>query len=176
MLQLIFKAFPNPFDYVGYPIAQLSNETWDMLIEGGAAAMQREAAADLEQSMDGTGSTESIPGSPPVFFPQALAEHFQREAELTSEAVHTRFRQDAELAQMLADRLREAEARAVAAEASLREARAELECVVCLSRRKTMLMAPCNHLCACAECAARLLNAPCPICRGVVVFTFRVYQ
>lgn len=43
----------------------------------------------------------------------------------------------------------------------------ERECVVCLQpAERWVLLRPCGHVCACAECAYRL--AQCPVCRGAV--------
>ena len=49
------------------------------------------------------------------------------------------------------------------------------ECSICLTEPICMLMKPCNHCCACASCARRLLRQPCPICRVHVVTTERIY-
>jgi len=45
------------------------------------------------------------------------------------------------------------------------------ECVICLDGKATHILAPCGHMCVCAECAARLVDdtADCPICRARVV-------
>ena len=59
-------------------------------------------------------------------------------------------------------------------------------CAVCLTRPKTSLFLPCKHLCACGECAARIMRPPpdakgvrrepqCPICRVVPSQVLDVY-
>ncbi len=44
------------------------------------------------------------------------------------------------------------------------------ECVLCLDAMPTILFAPCNHVCACGECAGLVLAAAlaCPMCRQVI--------
>jgi len=41
------------------------------------------------------------------------------------------------------------------------------DCVICMARPRTHLVAPCGHLCFCQQCAARMgaTGTPCPICR-----------
>jgi len=59
-------------------------------------------------------------------------------------------------------------------------------CAVCLAKPKTSLFLPCKHLCACGECAARIMRPPpdakgvrrepqCPICRVVPSQVLDVY-
>lgn len=36
-------------------------------------------------------------------------------------------------------------------------------CIVCCTEEKTVLFAPCHHLCACVRCGESLVD--CPICR-----------
>ncbi len=78
-------------------------------------------------------------------------------------------------------------------EASLRSVRAAKEkrmreaigdeqsralCAVCLTLPKTTLFLPCKHLCACTECAHRImaLKPPlCPICRTPAQQVLDVY-
>mmetsp|Transcript_15657 Transcript_15657/g.54374 ORF Transcript_15657/g.54374 Transcript_15657/m.54374 type:complete len:291 (-) Transcript_15657:222-1094(-) len=52
------------------------------------------------------------------------------------------------------------------------------ECVVCLERRKCMVIRPCSHMACCQTCAALLKaqGAQCPICRGPIRETFRVFS
>jgi ankyrin repeat protein len=38
-------------------------------------------------------------------------------------------------------------------------------CLVCLSSEKSAVVLPCKHAGFCDECAIRLLNAPCPLCK-----------
>lgn len=51
-------------------------------------------------------------------------------------------------------------------------------CVVCLSNAKEIAFGPCGHLCACSSCAQAVqLHNPklCPLCRGVIESTMRIY-
>jgi hypothetical protein len=49
------------------------------------------------------------------------------------------------------------------------------ECSICMVNPVCMVMKPCNHCCACDQCAARLVLHPCPICRCHVEDTERIY-
>jgi hypothetical protein len=56
----------------------------------------------------------------------------------------------------------------------------DVTCVVCLCERKTCVLLPCRHLCACDGCAAALAAAPparalCPVCRAPIQSTFSVF-
>jgi hypothetical protein len=55
----------------------------------------------------------------------------------------------------------------------------ELNCAICLgddhASRRTVICLPCAHLCACAECAKKLGNSPCPICKEPVAKLSFVY-
>lgn len=48
-----------------------------------------------------------------------------------------------------------------------------LECKICFDRPINVLLVPCRHLVLCETCAA--LTATCPVCRGRVSQTLRVY-
>ena len=50
-------------------------------------------------------------------------------------------------------------------------------CVICMTDAPRMIMRPCNHLCACQNCAARLNRQPlpCPICRRRVTKIERIF-
>lgn len=50
-------------------------------------------------------------------------------------------------------------------------------CCVCLSRKKDTLIRPCSHLSTCYRCAQILVSRGnnCPICRGDITETIRVY-
>ena len=50
------------------------------------------------------------------------------------------------------------------------------ECVVCLIAVPVMVLLPCGHLCACAQCGPILEGKPCPMCRSVVQEAKRVYR
>jgi len=55
----------------------------------------------------------------------------------------------------------------------------ETLCVVCADSLKDHIMIPCMHMCACRTCAQRLLQhepARCPVCRGDIERTARVYS
>jgi len=45
-----------------------------------------------------------------------------------------------------------------------------LQCVVCLGAEREVILLPCGHVCACADCAAELLrmNQGCPVCRSPI--------
>jgi hypothetical protein len=71
-------------------------------------------------------------------------------------------------------------------------------CSVCLSKQKTILFLPCKHLCACSDCAARIMRPlrlaqaaggggggaaaeaaarpACPICRATVEQVLDVFS
>jgi hypothetical protein len=56
----------------------------------------------------------------------------------------------------------------------------DVVCVVCLCERKSCVLLPCRHLCACDGCAAALAAAPparalCPVCRAPIQGTFSVF-
>ncbi|OQR92650.1 hypothetical protein ACHHYP_03372 [Achlya hypogyna] len=42
-----------------------------------------------------------------------------------------------------------------------------LECVVCLSATKNVLLLPCKHLCLCASCSQQITEV-CPLCKGKI--------
>ena len=50
-------------------------------------------------------------------------------------------------------------------------------CCICSDEPKNTVFIPCGHLCVCDACSARVmnLNAECPLCRGRVDTTQRVY-
>jgi hypothetical protein len=66
---------------------------------------------------------------------------------------------------------------------ALGDEQSRVQCVVCLSAQKTSLFLPCKHLCACSDCAARILGAAgsggarpaCPLCRAPVEQVLDVY-
>mmetsp|Transcript_19787 Transcript_19787/g.37756 ORF Transcript_19787/g.37756 Transcript_19787/m.37756 type:complete len:391 (-) Transcript_19787:132-1304(-) len=51
-------------------------------------------------------------------------------------------------------------------------------CVVCMDRRRTVVLLPCRHMCICKECATVLFQTSpqrCPLCREDVEEVFRVF-
>ncbi|KAF2879067.1 hypothetical protein ILUMI_27102 [Ignelater luminosus] len=50
-------------------------------------------------------------------------------------------------------------------------------CIICQERNKCILMLPCRHVCLCSVCNSRLrnYNRSCPICRGFVERTMKVF-
>jgi len=63
---------------------------------------------------------------------------------------------------------------------ALGDEQSRLQCVVCLCQQKTSLFLPCKHLCACTDCAARILKGSagkptCPLCRAPVEQVLDVY-
>lgn len=53
----------------------------------------------------------------------------------------------------------------------LEEATSELNCIICVDKRKSQLLLPCAHLALCDDCVTILLQTPpliCPLCRTVV--------
>jgi hypothetical protein len=56
---------------------------------------------------------------------------------------------------------------------------AETLCVLCLDAPKDHIITPCGHQCVCGACAEKLKrvkrNPACPICRGPINATFKVF-
>lgn len=52
-----------------------------------------------------------------------------------------------------------------------------LSCVVCLDRKKTVVVLPCRHLCLCRPCSQQLPNFQnsCPLCRNEITQTIDTY-
>ena len=49
-------------------------------------------------------------------------------------------------------------------------------CCVCMDRPATSAFVPCGHMCACLTCAQDLEHGgQCPICRGEIAMTLRIY-
>jgi hypothetical protein len=76
------------------------------------------------------------------------------------------------LAELLEDRCDTAGERRTYVEQVVKDVaalRVELEnaklCLVCLSSERSAVVLPCKHAGFCDECAIRLLNAPCPLCK-----------
>lgn len=57
------------------------------------------------------------------------------------------------------------------------DAKSPLDCDVCMTRPKNSLIQPCNHMCACYDCAMVLMNRndPCPICRNRIINIVKVF-
>jgi hypothetical protein len=54
----------------------------------------------------------------------------------------------------------------------------ETQCVVCFDAPKDHLVLPCKHLCVCEACAEQLtkMRTPtCPVCRGPIRETMKVF-
>jgi hypothetical protein len=54
----------------------------------------------------------------------------------------------------------------------------EMQCVVCFDAPKDHLIVPCGHQCVCAGCAEQLTNTrtpTCPVCRGPIRETVKVF-
>lgn len=53
-----------------------------------------------------------------------------------------------------------------------------LLCCVCMERQKNTALAPCGHLCVCFQCSSAVVipkESLCPICRGAITSSLRVY-
>jgi hypothetical protein len=54
----------------------------------------------------------------------------------------------------------------------------ETQCVVCFDAPKDHLVLPCKHLCVCEACAQQLTKTRtpmCPVCRGPIIQTMKVF-
>jgi hypothetical protein len=54
----------------------------------------------------------------------------------------------------------------------------ETMCVVCFDAPKDHIMVPCGHQCVCARCAEQLTKTRtpmCPVCRGPILQTMKVF-
>ena len=49
-----------------------------------------------------------------------------------------------------------------------------LECVICLSARRDMVLLPCRHLAVCGSCCGQLRRQECPICRAPIEGTLSI--
>ncbi|CBY08366.1 unnamed protein product [Oikopleura dioica] len=45
-----------------------------------------------------------------------------------------------------------------------------LECKVCMNARSSVMFLPCHHISCCPECAKKLPEDRCPVCRAEVKF------
>lgn len=52
------------------------------------------------------------------------------------------------------------------------------QCVVCIDRKRKVLIYPCGHKCLCRECAKGLVanRSYCPICRGLIQDMVNIYS
>ncbi|XP_037088856.1 mitochondrial E3 ubiquitin protein ligase 1-like [Pollicipes pollicipes] len=50
-----------------------------------------------------------------------------------------------------------------------------VQCVVCLSNPREVVVAPCQHVCLCVDCEERLDKRCCPVCRRDVTSVLPVY-
>lgn len=62
----------------------------------------------------------------------------------------------------------------VAADATELEAPDEQSCVICLTRRRNVVILDCGHICACRLCATQVNT--CPVCRAEIVRLVPTYQ
>lgn len=69
---------------------------------------------------------------------------------------------------------RAASSSSAAAVAPVPAAASSDDCVVCLERRKCVIVIPCGHVCLCDQCVDAV-NGHCPICRGAVASTHKVF-
>lgn len=46
-------------------------------------------------------------------------------------------------------------------------------CCICREKEKTHAIAPCFHMCVCSVCSTRISS--CPLCRGPLISTHRIY-
>jgi hypothetical protein len=55
--------------------------------------------------------------------------------------------------------------------------RGDEECVVCMDAVRTHIFAPCGHVCACAQCARKIVETSkrCPKCRATIAQSFRAF-
>jgi len=52
---------------------------------------------------------------------------------------------------------------------------AGMECIVCFERAKDTLLQPCNHICCCSQCAAKLSPNICPVCRSAIDSKVKIF-
>ncbi|TNJ29017.1 Ankyrin repeat protein 2 [Giardia muris] len=57
----------------------------------------------------------------------------------------------------------------------VQEAKSTTICIVCLTNPKDTLLQPCGHLCACSNCAERIMNQTCPFCRTPIESVIKAY-
>jgi len=55
------------------------------------------------------------------------------------------------------------------------DSEAGLECIVCFERPKDTLLQPCNHICCCSTCAAKLSPNICPVCRSAIESKVKIF-
>ena len=51
----------------------------------------------------------------------------------------------------------------------------ELTCIVCLSKRREVVLLPCGHICLCYDCSVQLCHRPCPVCQQNVTDVHLVF-
>jgi hypothetical protein len=203
VLQLIFKAFPNPFDYVGYPIAQLSNEMWELLISGGAAAevviapatgqapeinddfwrlVLEQRRAQWNEEVDGpldSDATMEYEDDQQITAcsPAPTEPNSPDDARAYVMRARQAQLQAEERARQAEERARQAEERARQAEERARQAEAARTCVICLVEEKCFKLNPCDHVCVCQECVESLRrpSSRCPLCRKKITRVDRVF-
>jgi len=48
-------------------------------------------------------------------------------------------------------------------------------CVYCLEEKATIAIIPCGHLCLCSTCSAKNPFKQCPMCRGEIINTIKIF-
>jgi hypothetical protein len=103
------------------------------------------------------------------------------EAEAAAELLQAEEEMAALTSRMQSDALRMQQMRARVGSSAVPAAHQDTEetmCVVCFDAPKDHLVLPCKHLCVCAGCAEQLTNTrtpTCPVCRGPIRETMKVF-
>ncbi|TNJ29293.1 Ankyrin repeat protein 2 [Giardia muris] len=101
----------------------------------------------------------------------------EKDAEVTAER-QEHGRRIAELTAHLQERTDELERNLTTSLKTITTSRAVLQsssCIVCLTNPKDTLLQPCGHLCACSNCAERIMNQTCPFCRTPIESVIKAY-
>jgi len=48
-------------------------------------------------------------------------------------------------------------------------------CVYCLEEKATIAIIPCGHLCLCTTCSSKNPFKQCPMCRGDIINTIKIF-
>jgi DNA uptake protein ComE-like DNA-binding protein len=106
----------------------------------------------------------------------AAAERLELEQELA--ALTLSVQSDKKRAQSGALRMQQVQAQLGVPPAAPAPGAEETMCVVCFDAPKDHLVLPCKHLCVCGECAEQLTKTRtpmCPVCRGPIRETMKVF-